>query len=256
MGEGRTVRLQDQVAIITGAAGAGIGQATARRFAQEGAHVVISDTHPRRTDEVAQAIAEEYGVQTLGVLCDVLFREQVDVLVQRTMDAFGRVDILVNNAGRNILSPITEMTDDQWDTVINVCLRGTFYCTRAVLKPMMDQKRGSIVSLSSVAGLRGSEQQAHYCAAKAGIIGFTRTVALEMAPYNIRINAIAPGLIYNDFLRRIYPDDFFEKAARSIPLGRMGEPKDIANAILYLVSEEGSYMTGQTLSVNGGTFMF
>jgi 3-oxoacyl-[acyl-carrier protein] reductase len=250
------MRLQNQVAIITGAAGAGIGQATARRFAQEGAHVVISDTHPRRTDEVSQAIAAEYGVKTLGIVCDVLSREQVETMVQHTLDSFGRIDILVNNAGRNILSPVADMTDEQWDTVINVCLRGTFYCSRAVLKPMMEQKRGNIVSLSSVAGLRGSEKQAHYCAAKAGIIGFTRTLALEVASYNIRVNAIAPGLIYNDFLRRIYPDEFFEKAAKNIPLGRMGQPIDIANAILYLVSEEGSYLTGQTLSVNGGTFMF
>jgi 3-oxoacyl-[acyl-carrier protein] reductase len=250
------MRLKDQVAIITGAAGAGIGQTTARRFAQEGAHIVVSDTHPRRTDEVAQAIASEYGVKTLAVICDVQSREQVDALVQQTVDTFGQVDILVNNAGRNILSPLAEMTDAQWDTVINVCLRGTFYCCRAVLKPMMEQQRGNIVSLSSVAGLRGSEQQAHYCAAKAGIIGLTRTLALEVAPHNIRVNAIAPGLIYNDFLRRIYPDDYFDRAARSIPLGRMGQPIDIANAILYLVSDEGSYMTGQTLSVNGGTFMF
>jgi 3-oxoacyl-[acyl-carrier protein] reductase len=250
------MRLQGQVAIITGAAGAGIGQATARRFAEEGANVVISDTHPRRTDEVAQAIAAEYGVKTLGVLCDVLSREQVEALVQRALDAFGQVDILVNNAGRNVLSRLVDMTDEQWDTVINVCLRGTFYCCRAVLKPMIQQQRGNIVSLSSVAGLRGSEQQAHYSAAKAGIIGLTRTLALEVAPYNIRVNAIAPGLIYNDFLRRIYPDDFFDQAASRTPLGRMGQPRDIANAILYLVSDEGSYMTGQTLSVNGGTFMF
>lgn len=250
------MRLKDQVALITGAAGAGIGQATARRLAQEGAHVVISDTHPRRADEVAQAIAAEYGVQTLSVLCDVGSRQQVDTLVQQTMEKFGRVDILVNNAGRNILAPVAEMTDEQWETVINICLRGTFYCCRAVLKPMMAQKHGNIISLSSVAGLHGSEQQAHYSAAKAGIIGFTRTLALEAAPYNIRVNAIAPGLIYNEFLRRIYPDDFFASAEKRIPLGRVGRPSDIANAILYLVSDEGSYMTGQTLSVNGGTFMF
>jgi 3-oxoacyl-[acyl-carrier protein] reductase len=250
------MRLQEQVAIVTGAAGAGIGQTTARRFAQEGAHVVISDTHPRRTDEVAQAIASEYGVKTLSILCDVMLRDQVDALVQRTMDTFGRVDILVNNAGRNMLSSVAEMTDEQWETVINVCLRGTFYCSRAVLKPMMAQKRGNIVSLSSVAGLRPSDKQAHYSAAKAGIIGFTRTLALEVAPYNIRVNAIAPGLIYNDFLRRIYPDAFFDHAAQHTPLGRMGQPSDIANAICYLVSDEASYVTGQTISINGGTFMF
>ncbi|GIX47397.1 MAG: 3-oxoacyl-ACP reductase [Candidatus Tectimicrobiota bacterium] len=219
------MRLQERVAIITGAAGAGIGQATARRFAEEGAHVVISDAHPRRTLEVAQAIASEYGVKTLGVVCDVTSREQVEAMVQQTLDAFGRVDILVNNAGRNILAPVAEMTDEQWHTVIDVCLRGTFYCSRAVLKPMMAQRHGNIVSLSSVAGLRGSEKQAHYCAAKAGIIGFTRALALEVAPYNIRVNAIAPGLIYNEFLRRIYPDEFFDKAAPQHPLGAYGAAK-------------------------------
>lgn len=250
------MKLKDQVAIVTGAAGAGIGQTTARRFAEEGAHIVISDTHPRRTDEVAQAIASEYGVKTLSVLCDVSMPEQVEALVQKTMESFGQVDILVNNAGRNILSSVAEMTDEQWDTVLDVCLKGTFYCCRAVLKPMMAQKRGNIVSLSSVAGLRPSEEQAHYSAAKAGIIGFTRSLALEAAPHNIRVNAIAPGLIYNDFLRRIYPDDFFDNAAKNTPLGRMGQPRDIANAICYLVSDEASYVTGQILSVNGGTFMF
>lgn len=250
------MKLQDQVAVITGGAGAGIGQATARRFAEEGAHIVISDTHPRRTDETAQAIASEYGVKTLGVLCDVTFRDQVEALVQKTMETFGRLDILVNNAGRNVLSTVAEMTDEQWDTVIDVCLKGTFYCSRAVLKPMMEQKRGNIVSLSSVAGLHGSPEQAHYCAAKAGIIGFTRTLALEVASYNIRVNAIAPGLIYNDFLPRIYPQEFFDTAASRTPLGRMGQPRDIANAICYLVSDEASYVTGQTHSVNGGTFMF
>ncbi len=250
------MKLQAQVAVITGGAGAGIGQATARRFAEEGAHIVISDTHPRRTDETAQAIASEYGVKTLGVLCDVTFRDQVEALVQKTIETFGRLDILVNNAGRNVLSTVAEMTDEQWDTVIDVCLKGTFYCSRAVLKPMMEQKRGNIVSLSSVAGLHGSPEQAHYCAAKAGIIGFTRTLALEVASYNIRVNAIAPGLIYNDFLRRIYPQEFFDTAASRTPLGRMGQPRDIANAICYLVSDEASYVTGQTHSVNGGTFMF
>ncbi|MEE9149162.1 MAG: SDR family NAD(P)-dependent oxidoreductase, partial [Candidatus Tectomicrobia bacterium] len=181
---------------------------------------------------------------------------QVEALVQKTMETFGRLDILVNNAGRNVLSTVAEMTDEQWDTVIDVCLKGTFYCSRAVLKPMMEQKRGNIVSLSSVAGLHGSPEQAHYCAAKAGIIGFTRTLALEVASYNIRVNAIAPGLIYNDFLRRIYPQEFFDTAASRTPLGRMGQPRDIANAICYLVSDEASYVTGQTHSVNGGTFMF
>jgi 3-oxoacyl-[acyl-carrier protein] reductase len=120
----------------------------------------------------------------------------------------------------------------------------------------MAQRRGNIVSLSSVAGLRPSDQQAHYAAAKAGIIGFTRTLALEMAPYNIRVNAIAPGLIYNEFLRRIYPNEFFDNAAKNTPLGRMGQPSDIANAICYLVSDEASFVTGQVLSINGGTFMF
>jgi 3-oxoacyl-[acyl-carrier protein] reductase len=250
------MKLDGKVAIITASAGAGIGGATARLFAQEGAHVVISDAHPGRTPKVAEEIAATYGRKTLAVVCDVAQRDQVDNLVARTLEAFGQVDILVNNAGRNILAPVVDMTDEQWDLVMNVCLKGTFYCSRAVLKPMMARRSGAIISLSSIAGWRGSALgEAHYCAAKAGIMGFTKALAQEVAPYNIRVNAVAPGLIYHDFLARIYPAEFFERAKAEVPLGRLGQPEDVAKVILFLASEDSAYITGETICISGGRYM-
>ncbi|MBI2875949.1 MAG: glucose 1-dehydrogenase [Candidatus Tectomicrobia bacterium] len=250
------MRLENRVAIITGAAGAGIGQATARLLASEGANVVVSDVHLGRATQVAQEITSQTGHKAIGVRCDVSVHQEVDDMVQRTLDEFGRVDILVNNAAREILSPVVEMTDEQWQLVMDVCLTGTFYCTRAVLKSMIAQKRGAIVSLSSIVGWMGSDQgEAHYCAAKAAVVGFTKAVAREVAPHRVRVNAIAPGLIYNDFLGRIYPPSFFEDVEKQIPLGRRGEPNDIARTILFLVSDDSSYITGETICVSGGWYM-
>jgi 3-oxoacyl-[acyl-carrier protein] reductase len=250
------MKLAGKVAIVTASAGAGIGGATARLLAHEGAHVVISDTHAGRTPKVAEEIAAAYGRKAIGVVCDVAQRQQVDNLVARTLETFGQIDILVNNAGRNMLSPVVDMTDEQWDTVIDVCLKGTFLCSRAVLKSMIGRRTGAIVSLSSIAGWRGSAQgEAHYCAAKAGIMGFTKALAQEVAPHNIRVNAVAPGLIYNDFLARIYPPDFFDQAKAEVPLGRLGEPDDVAKTILFLVSDDSAYITGETICISGGRHM-
>ncbi len=249
------MRLKDKVVVITGAAGVGIGGACARRFAQEGAKIVMSDAHAKRTEEAAQKVASEFGVETLGVECDVRRRDQVENLMKSAHARFGRIDALVNNAGINVLSNVVDMTDEQWDLVINVCLRGTFYCVRAVLPYMIEQKAGAIVSLSSTAGLEGSVQQCHYAAAKAGIIAFTKTVAKEVAIHNIRLNCIAPGLIMNPFLERIYPKEKLEENLKRAPLRRKGEPLDIANAALFLICDEGSYMTGQTMCLSGGHVM-
>lgn len=250
------MKLDGKVAIVTASAGAGIGNATARLFAQEGAHVVISDTHPGRTPKVAEEVAAAYGRRALGVVCDVSKREQVDSLMAQTLETFGHIDILVNNAGRNILAPVVDMTDEQWDLVVDVCLKGTFLCSRAALKSMIARRSGAIVNLSSIAGWRGSAQgEAHYCAAKAGIMGFTKALAQEVAPYNIRVNAVAPGLIYNDFLGRIYPADFFDHAKSEVPLGRLGEPNDVAKTILFLASDDSAYITGETICVSGGRYM-
>lgn len=248
--------LEGKVAIVTAAAGAGIGQATARRFAEEGAQLVISDAHARRVQEVAEAMSKDYGRPVIGLQVDVTQRDQVEAMVQTALERFGRIDILFNNAGINRLQPVWEMDDDNWNLIMAVNLSGTFYCTRAVLPAMIQQKSGAIISMASVAGWIGSDEgEAHYCAAKAGVMGFTRAVAAEVAKYGIRVNAIAPGLIYNPFLERIYSKEFLDSFARRVPLGRVGEPADVANLALFLASEQASYLTGEVFTVSGGFYM-
>jgi 3-oxoacyl-[acyl-carrier protein] reductase len=245
------MRLEGKVAIVTASAGAGIGQAAIRAFAREGAAVVIADNHERRTGEVAEALKSE-GAKAIGVVCDVANREQVDSMVKRTLDEFGRIDILVNNAGLNTpMQRVHELSDEDWDRVMGVCLRGTFYCTRAVMPSMIAQRYGRIVNISSVAAWLGGDT-ASYCAAKSAIIGFTRAVALEAAKDNVNVCAIAPGFVPNPFLDKIYPQDIKERLESVIPLGRGATPEEIANVIVFLVSDEGSYMTGQTIPVSGG----
>lgn len=246
------MKLEGKVAIVTASAGAGIGQGTLRALAREGAGVVIADAHERRTGEVAEALKSE-GYKAIGIVCDVTDREQVDNAVKRTLSEFGQIDILVNNAGINRLQPVHEMTDENWDVVIDTNLKGTFYFTRAALPAMIEQNYGRIVNISSIAGWSGSNQgEAPYCAAKAGIMAFTRCVALETAKYDITVNAIAPGFVPNPFLLKIYPPEALEAIERMIPKGRGATPEEIANAILFLVSEEGSYITGETIAVSGG----
>jgi 3-oxoacyl-[acyl-carrier protein] reductase len=250
------MKLRDQVAIVTAAAGAGIGQAIVRRFAAEGAHVVISDAHAKRPLTLAEELSREYGREFLGLQVDATDQAQVERMVQMTVEKYGRVDILVNNAGINKLAPAWEMSAETWDFVIRTNLYSTFYCTRAVLPYMVQQRSGKIVSLASVAGWIGSSDgEAHYCAAKAAVMGYTRAVAAEVGKYGIRVNAIAPGLIYNEFLRRIYPDDMFKSVEKRTPLGRVGKPEDIANLALFLVSDESSFITGEVMCCSGGLYM-
>ncbi|MCS6925651.1 MAG: SDR family oxidoreductase [Candidatus Binatia bacterium] len=250
------MKLQDQVAIVTAAAGAGIGQAIVRRFAAEGAHVVISDAHAKRPVTLAEELSREHGREFLGLQVDATNKAQVEQMVQRTLDKYGRVDILVNNAGINKLEPAWEMSEETWDFVIRTNLYSTFYCTRAVLPHMVQRRSGKIVSLASVAGWIGSNDgEAHYCAAKAAVMGYTRAVAAEVGKYGIRVNAIAPGLIYNEFLRRIYPDEMFKSVEKRTPLGRVGKPEDIANLALFLVSDESSFITGEVMCCSGGLYM-
>ena len=248
--------LEGQVAIVTAAAGAGIGQAIARRFAEEGAQVLLSDAHARRVQEMAAAMSKDYGREFIGLEVDVTNVAQVQGMVQTALDRYGQVDILVNNAGINRLEPVWEMSDETWNLVIGVNLTGTFHCTRAVLPHMIERKRGAIVSLSSIVGWVGSDEgEAHYCAAKAGVAAFTRAVAAEVGRYGVRINAIAPGLIYNPFLDRIYPPEFFQRMAARTPLGRVGEPADIANLATFLASDQSSYITGEVFCISGGMYM-
>jgi 3-oxoacyl-[acyl-carrier protein] reductase len=248
--------LEGRVAIVTAAAGAGIGQAVARRFAEEGAQVVLTDAHARRVQELAEAMGKDFGREFLGLEVDVTNVDQVQGMLRTTLDRHGQIDILVNNAGINRLEPVWEMSDETWNLVIGVNLTGTFHCTRAVLPHMIERKKGAVVSLSSTAGWIGSDEgEAHYCAAKAGIQGFTRAVAAEVGRFGVRINAIAPGLIYNPFLERIYPPEFFQRIAQRTPLGRVGEPPDIASLATFLASDQSSYITGEVFCISGGMYM-
>jgi 3-oxoacyl-[acyl-carrier protein] reductase len=248
--------LEGKVAIVTAAAGAGIGQATARRFAEEGAQVVISDAHARRVQEVAQAMSRDCGRAVLGLAADVRNVDQVNAVVRTAVQEYGQVDILMNNAGMNRLSPVSEMDDETWHLVLDVNLTGTFNCTRAVLPHMIERRAGSIINMASYVGWAGSgEGEAHYCAAKAGVMGFTRAVAAEIGKYAIRVNAIAPGLIYNEFLGRIYPKEYLQEFISHIPLGRPGEPADVADLALFLASDMSRYVTGDVLGISGGHYM-
>jgi len=251
------MRLDGKVAIVTGAAGAGIGQGVSWKLAREGANVIVSDAHPKRPFEVAEKIKSETGRDTLGIVCDVTKKDHIDNMVKETLDKFGKVDILINNAGGNKLQQVVDMDEDVWDFVIDVNLKSTFLCCKAVLPSMIKQKYGRIVNLSSSIFIVGSKDgEAHYTAAKMGIIGFTRTLCKEVAEHNINVNCIAPGLIMNEFLLKIYPKEYFDEVEKTIPMERGGEPSEIAGAVMFLVSEDGSYMTGQTLSVSGGWTLY
>ena len=247
------MRLEGKVAIVTGAAGAGIGQGVSWKLAREGANVVVSDAHPKRPFEVAEKIKAETGKDALGVVCDVTKKDQIDNMVKETIDKFGKVDILINNAGGNKLEQLVDLDEDIWDFVIDVNLKSTYLCCKAVLPSMIAQKYGKIVNLSSSIIYVGSEDgEVPYTAAKAGIVGLTRSLCREVGKHNVSVNCIAPGLIMNDFLLKIYPKEYFDDFEKTIPMGRSGEPSDIAGAVMFLVSDDGSYMNGQTLSVSGG----
>jgi 3-oxoacyl-[acyl-carrier protein] reductase len=250
------MKLKNRVAIVTAAAGAGIGQATARMMAREGARVIVTDMHKERTRTVAKAIHAEYGVETMGIQCDVTRLDEVKNVVKSTLEKFGRIDILFNNAGTNRPVRVVDMSDETWELVINTSLKGTFYFSRAVLPAMMEQKGGRIVNITSVAGFRGLDGgHAHYAAAKAGVMAFTRCLAMEAAPYRITANTIAPSFIFNEFIPGLYRQEEIERMSAEIPYPRKGTPEDIANTVLFLISDEGEYVTGQTICVTGGSWM-
>jgi 3-oxoacyl-[acyl-carrier protein] reductase len=242
-----------KVVLVTGAAGAGIGRAVARGFSALGATVVLSDKHDGRTSKVASEIAGETGNEVVGITFDTSEESQVDHAIDQAIDRCGSLDIVVNNAGLNSLSPLHEMPVEVWRKVIDVSLTGTFLVTRRALVAMREQNSGVIVNMSSIAGWMGTnEGEAHYAAAKAGIMGFTRACAIEAAPFGIRVNAVAPGLAWNSFLAKVYSTDYIDEMARQTPLGRVGTPEDIANAVLFLASDKASFITGEVLCVSGG----
>ncbi|MET7361764.1 SDR family oxidoreductase [Streptomyces sp. NPDC005562] len=244
--------LAGRTAVITAAAGAGIGGATARRFLQEGARIVIGDAHARRTKETVAELAAEFGEERVdGIPCDVTDPAQIDALFDLAERCHGRLDIVVNNAGLGGTAELTEMTDEQWDKVIDVTLNGTFRSTRAALRRLRAEGRGGvIVNNASVLGWRAQAGQAHYAAAKAGVMALTRCAALEAAPHGIRINAVAPSLAMHPHLAKVTSPELLEELTAREAFGRYAQPWEIANVIVFLAGDYSSYMTGETVSVS------
>jgi 3-oxoacyl-(acyl-carrier-protein) reductase len=241
-------RLQDRIAIITGS-GRGLGAATALRMAREGAHLVINDISAEAARETAAEI-EKLGRKAMVSTHDVSVTTQAQALVAEAKQTFGRVDILVNNAGITRDSMLHKLTEEKWDEVIRVNLKGPFNMGQACAKVMMEQKYGKIVNLASIAWL-GNIGQSNYSASKAGVVGLTRTWALELSRYQINVNAIAPGLIDTQMTQAI-PAEVKEKFIAKIPMHRMGKPEDIAAIIAFLASDEANYITGQCIQIDGG----
>jgi len=249
---GEELGLTGQVALVTGAA-QGIGRAIALLLARNGADIIVSDINLEKAEETAKEI-EETGQRAMAIKVDVAHSEEVERMVQTILERFGRIDILINNAGIARDKLILRMTEEDWDVVLNVNLKGTFNCTKAVVKHMSKQRSGKIVSIASVVGEMGNVGQANYSASKAGVIGFTKTIAREFAQRGININAIAPGYIETP-MTDVLPEKAKEGLRQLIPMNRLGRPEDVAEAVLFLVSETSSYITGQVLNVNGGIYM-
>jgi 3-oxoacyl-[acyl-carrier protein] reductase len=242
--------LSGKSVVITAAAGTGIGFATARRFLEEGARIVISDVHERRLAQAAEELSAIAGEPVLGVTCDVTREDEVQRLIELSCAKLGAIDVLVNNAGLGGTALLVEMTDEQWQRVLDVSLTGTFRMTRAALRPMLARGSGVIVNNASVLGWRAQAGQSHYAAAKAGVMAFTRCVALEVARSGVRINAVAPSLAAHPFLSKVTSEELLRELAQREAMGRAAEPREVANVILFLASELSSYMTGEVISVS------
>ncbi|MFM7063074.1 MAG: SDR family oxidoreductase [Actinomycetes bacterium] len=242
--------LQGQHVVVTAAAGTGIGGALARRVLLEGGHLVISDAHERRLGETADALAEEFGTRPTTVTCDVTSEDDVQRLLQTSLDQLGHIDVWMNNAGLGGNGLVTELTDEQWSKVVDVTLTGTFRCLRAVLPHMYGRGAGAVVNNASVLGWRAQERQSHYAAAKAGVMALTRSAAVEAAEHNVRINAVAPSLAMHANLAKVTPPGLLEELTSKEAFGRAAEPWEIANVMVFLASDLSSYMTGEILSVS------
>jgi 3-oxoacyl-[acyl-carrier protein] reductase len=235
--------LTDKRVLVTAAAGTGIGFATARRCAAEGASVVVSDRHERRLAEAAEQLGPALAA---AIPCDVT--EQADV--DRLFAEAGDLDVVVNNAGLGGTALLTEMTDEQWAVVLDVTLTGTFRCTRAALQTMLPRHAGVIANNASVLGWRAQAGQAHYAAAKAGVMALTRCAAIEAAPHGVRVNAVAPSLAMHPFLSKVMSEDVLADLERQEAFGRSATPDEVANVIVFLASDYSSYMTGEVVSVS------
>jgi len=242
--------LDDRVVVITAAAGTGIGFATARRCAEEGALVVVSDAHERRLGEAAEALSAVTGALPLAVPCDVTVEADVQRLYATALAEHGRIDVAINNAGLGGSAPIVDMTDEQWARVLDVTLTGTFRCVRAVLRHMLDRRSGAIVNNASVLGWRAQADQAHYAAAKAGVMALTRCAAAEAAPHGVRVNAVSPSLAMHPFLNRVISDDELAILRDRELSGRSAETWEVANVMVFLASDYASYLNGEVVSVS------
>ena len=243
------MRVENKVVIITGA-GSGIGKETALLFGKEGAKVVVADVNDKAGEETAEEIRKN-GSEAFFAHLDVSNREQSKQVVQDTLERFYKIDILINNAGIIQDALISKMTEDQWDKVISIDLKGPFNCIQAVVEAMTNHGTGEIINVSSIVGLYGNVGQSNYSAAKAGLIGMTKTLAKELGKKGIRVNAVAPGFIYTPMTATV-PEKILELMKEKTPLKRLGQPDDVAYALLYLASDEANFVNGAVLSVDGG----
>jgi 3-oxoacyl-[acyl-carrier protein] reductase len=241
--------LEGKTVLVTAAAGTGIGSATAKRCAEEGAVVVLSDQHERRLGEAAEELEGVAGARPATVVCDVTDQRQIDAMFETANASTGGLDVVVNNAGLGGTANLVDMTDEQWSRVLDVTLNGTFRCTRAALQHMLPRRRGVIVNNASVLGWRAQEGQAHYAAAKAGVMALTRCAAVEAAP-DVRVNAVAPSLAVHEHLAKVMPQETIDELVTREAFGRSAEPWEVANVIVFLASDYSGYMTGEIVSVS------
>ena len=245
--------LEQKCAVVTGAS-RGIGRAIALELASQGAKVVVnySGSEQKALDVVAEIV--ENGGEAIAVQANISDNDSVQALMKKAIDTYGSLDILVNNAGITRDNLLMRMKEDEWDDVINTNLKGVFLCTKAVTRQMMKQRAGRIINISSIVGVAGNPGQANYVAAKAGVIGLTKTTAQELASRNILVNAIAPGFITTEMTDGL-PEDLKEAMLKQIPLAKLGQPEDIAKAVAFFASSNANYITGQTLHIDGGMVM-
>ncbi len=242
--------LEGKTVLITAAAGTGIGFAAAKRCAEEGASVVISDIHERRLAAAAEKLEPVLGRRPPSILCNVTSEAEVQRMFEFAIGELGHVDVLINNAGLGGTATLVEMTDAQWTSVLDVTLNGTFRCMRAALRHMTARKSGVIINNASVIGWRAQAGQSHYAAAKAGVMALTRCAAIEAAPSNVRINAVSPSLAMHPFLSKVTTEALLEELTAREAFGRAAEPWEVANVMVFLASDYATYMTGEVVSVS------
>ena len=247
------MKFKNKVVVVTGAS-RGIGHSIADAFASHGATVAICSTNHEKATEVAASLKQKYGHDSYGEGVDIKDFAAVSEFISNVHKAFGRIDILINNAGITRDNLLLRLTENDWTDVINTNLNSIFYTTKSVIKIMLKQKYGRIVNISSVVGLMGNPGQSNYCASKAGMLAFTKSISKEYGKKNITVNAVAPGFIETDMTDSL-PNEHLDNIIGTVPLNRIGTPDDVSNAVMFLASDDASYMTGQVLSVDGGLYM-